>query len=237
MRHTEVGLTGIILAGGQSRRMGGSPKALLNIDSEKMIERQLRILCECCDECIVVVNEPGLARFSSVPRQVPHPYLATDGLDQPVLSALLSYLSHISVDTRMKIVTDEYPGMGPLSGMHAGMTAASNEWVWVIGCDMPFISAAAALLMLQHLIDEGDDAVIPYIDGQLHPLHGVYRRSCGESIPKLLEQQRLSVKRYLEELDMIVWPEEKFRVKGIDASFVMNVNTPDDYASLLALVK
>ena len=51
-------LSGVILAGGKNRRMGGFHKALLSFGQEKMIDRQIRLMREICAEIIVVTNEP-----------------------------------------------------------------------------------------------------------------------------------------------------------------------------------
>jgi molybdopterin-guanine dinucleotide biosynthesis protein A len=52
-----AGLTGLILAGGRSSRMG-RPKALLPFGAELLIERQVRLLRPVCAELILVTNEP-----------------------------------------------------------------------------------------------------------------------------------------------------------------------------------
>lgn len=49
---------GVILAGGQNRRMGGEQKALLRFGKETLIERQVRIMRNVCSEIIVVTDEP-----------------------------------------------------------------------------------------------------------------------------------------------------------------------------------
>ena len=51
-------LTGVILAGGQNKRMDGQNKALLSFSNERLIERQIRIMQESCEEIIVVTNDP-----------------------------------------------------------------------------------------------------------------------------------------------------------------------------------
>lgn len=51
-------LTGVILAGGKSRRMGGAHKALLPFHNEMLIHRQIRHLKQLCAEIILVTNEP-----------------------------------------------------------------------------------------------------------------------------------------------------------------------------------
>jgi molybdopterin-guanine dinucleotide biosynthesis protein A len=72
------------------------------------------------------------------------------------------------------------PGKGPLGGMHAAFLAAAYAYCWVVGCDMPFLSPEAALLMLSRIAEH--DAVVPVIKGKLHPLHGVYAAQCAGTI-------------------------------------------------------
>jgi molybdopterin-guanine dinucleotide biosynthesis protein A len=51
-------MTGIILSGGKSSRMGGKNKAFLSLNGEVVIERVLKLFKELFDETIVVTNSP-----------------------------------------------------------------------------------------------------------------------------------------------------------------------------------
>lgn len=51
-------LTGVILAGGDNRRMGGKVKALLPFHGEPLIIRQIRRMKTICDDVIVVTRYP-----------------------------------------------------------------------------------------------------------------------------------------------------------------------------------
>jgi molybdopterin-guanine dinucleotide biosynthesis protein A len=51
-------MTGIILSGGKSTRMGGKNKAFLSLNGEVVIERVLKLFKELFDETIVVTNSP-----------------------------------------------------------------------------------------------------------------------------------------------------------------------------------
>ncbi len=53
-------LTGAILAGGRNGEMNGVNKALLPLGDERMLERQIRMMKELCEEVILVTNEPRL---------------------------------------------------------------------------------------------------------------------------------------------------------------------------------
>lgn len=59
-------LTGIILAGGQNRRMKGFHKALLDFQGEVFIDRQIRIMNKLCAEIIIVTqHQELLSAYSS----------------------------------------------------------------------------------------------------------------------------------------------------------------------------
>lgn len=51
-----VGITGIVLAGGMSRRMG-TDKAFVEIEGVPMIQRVLRALAECCFEVLIATKD------------------------------------------------------------------------------------------------------------------------------------------------------------------------------------
>ena len=63
MWHWHSSLSGFVLAGGESRRMG-QPKHLLMLDGETMLERQMRLLRSVCRAVAVI----GLAEFPPDPR-------------------------------------------------------------------------------------------------------------------------------------------------------------------------
>jgi molybdenum cofactor guanylyltransferase len=53
-------VSGVILAGGKSRRMGGSPKALLPFGGRPLIEHIAETLRTVLPDCLVVTNTPEL---------------------------------------------------------------------------------------------------------------------------------------------------------------------------------
>ncbi len=72
------GITGVILAGGESRRMG-CDKSLLPIDGARFIDHIHRRMSTLFDEVIIVTNSPGL--YQDVPcRKVPDIYFAKGSL-------------------------------------------------------------------------------------------------------------------------------------------------------------
>jgi molybdopterin-guanine dinucleotide biosynthesis protein A len=62
-----VRVTGVIQAGGKSTRMGGRPKALLELGGRRIIERVLDAVAPVVDDVLVVTNTPDLYAFLRVP--------------------------------------------------------------------------------------------------------------------------------------------------------------------------
>jgi molybdopterin-guanine dinucleotide biosynthesis protein A len=53
-------VTGVIQAGGKSTRMGGQPKALLELGGRRMIDRVVDVVAAVTDDLLVVTNTPEL---------------------------------------------------------------------------------------------------------------------------------------------------------------------------------
>jgi molybdopterin-guanine dinucleotide biosynthesis protein A len=60
-------VTGIIQAGGGSTRMGGEPKALVELGGRRIIERVLAALRPVVDDVLIVTNTPELYAFLKLP--------------------------------------------------------------------------------------------------------------------------------------------------------------------------
>ena len=60
-------VTGVIQAGGKSTRMGGQPKALLELGGRRIIERVLDAIAPVVDDVLIVTNTPELYAFLALP--------------------------------------------------------------------------------------------------------------------------------------------------------------------------
>lgn len=52
-----MGIVAAILAGGRARRMGGAPKALLEVGGRRIVDRQVAVLGPLVDEVLLVVGD------------------------------------------------------------------------------------------------------------------------------------------------------------------------------------
>src|SRR5262249_20248792 len=60
-------VTGVIQAGGRSARMGGQPKALIELGGRPIITRVLAALAPAVDDVLLVTNTPELYAFLALP--------------------------------------------------------------------------------------------------------------------------------------------------------------------------
>lgn len=86
------GLSGILLAGGQSRRFG-SPKAEAVFDGETLAERAWRLLGDACDERLLVgpggLDDPGTGPVAAIAaglRAASHEVAVVVPVDMPLLT-------------------------------------------------------------------------------------------------------------------------------------------------------
>ena len=92
---------------------------------------------------------------------------------------------------KLKIVTDAYPGKGPLGGIYTGLAASDSFYNLVVACDMPFLNRDLLDYMIR--ISTGFDLVLPRLGNMAEPLHAVYAKTCLAPIECLLKQGILSI--------------------------------------------
>ena len=60
-------ITGVIQAGGKSTRMGGNPKALIELGGKRIIERVVEALSSVLSDLLIVTGTPDLYAFLGLP--------------------------------------------------------------------------------------------------------------------------------------------------------------------------
>jgi molybdopterin molybdotransferase len=198
-------ITGVILAGGQNRRMGGRPKALLPFPRKPLIQLQLEEMSKCCGELLVITSD--LASFEFVVKDL------------------------------ARIIPDIHPGLGPLGGLVTAMAHSKGDLIWLVGCDMPFISSEAAIVMKDTLEQNvAADAIVPVEEGMVHPLHALYRVRCKSAAERVLAEQQLSMMALLSSIEWMDAAPSYFEPYGIQFNFTANMNTPGEYERALPAI-
>ena len=134
-----------------------------------------------------------------------------------------------------KTAVDIYPDSGSLGGIFTGLTAASNEWGFVVACDMPFLNTA----LIKHILSlrHDHDAVVPTLDGYPEPTHSAYSKACLPHIERRLEAGQLRIARFFDDVRVRYVQDDEVDALDADRLSFFNVNTPDDLARALSLVE
>ncbi len=104
----------------------------------------------------------------------------------------------------------------PIAGVVAGLRAARHDVSVVLPVDVPHFTGAA----VHELAAACLDAAVP----PSGPLPGAYRRSALPALEEALAGDRLALRDAIAELDVAI--------VALDASVLLNVNTPDDVQRL-----
>ncbi|MDQ6713868.1 MAG: molybdenum cofactor guanylyltransferase [Candidatus Dormibacteraeota bacterium] len=129
------------------------------------------------------------------------------------------------------MIEDRYPGLGPLAGMHAGLRAARQRHVWVVGCDLP--DAEPGLASLFDGLAGGVDAVVPWIDAEPQGVCALYDRDLAPRIEALLNAGERRIKLLLAGSNVRYVTPEELRVVDPTLHSFRNINTPADYEAWL----
>jgi molybdopterin-guanine dinucleotide biosynthesis protein A len=115
-------------------------------------------------------------------------------LDSDILLVTARGLSYPWLEgySRLKVVSDIYPGKGPLGGIYTGLKLSDSFYSLVVACDMPFLNRALLGYMVG--VSIGYDLVLPRLKGLVEPLLAVYSKACLAPIERLLKQGTLGVR-------------------------------------------
>ena len=109
-------------------------------------------------------------------------------------------------------------GSGPIAGIRGALTAAENDIIVVLACDMPDVSPVGIAAVVAGLASDPDALVaVPMVDGRPEPLHAAWRRTAADGFPA----GESAVHLVLAALRVV-------EVHGLDPAWVRNVNEPGD---------
>lgn len=151
------------------------------------------------------------------------------------LAALAPYVAEVVVSAPRPVpghrtVADPEPGLGPLGGVAAGLTACTTPWLLVLAGDMPHIGRPLIARMCARGDDECD-AVGLRCGGLPEPLCTLLRADVWRPrVAARIAARRLKASALLtEEGARVAWIEEA-ELRSIDPELraLHNVNTPSD---------
>ena len=136
----------------------------------------------------------------------------------------------------IKIATDIYQVRSSLTGIHAGLSMASNRWAFFAACDTPFIKKQLVELVIS-AIDDKTDIVLPETEKGSEPLCAAYSKQCLTSMTQSLEKEKLKIKRAIRNLRIKEIPEHLIKEKDPELVSFFNINTPEDLNTAEEMIK
>jgi molybdopterin-guanine dinucleotide biosynthesis protein A len=119
-----------------------------------------------------------------------------------------------------RLVFDRRLDAGPLAGLEAGLSAAREEVMFAVACDMPYVTLEVAEMAVAAA--RTSDAAIPRVGDRPEPVCAAYRRSALPTITSALDSGDLKLTNLAERLD-VTW------LEGLHPELFRSLNTPDDY--------
>ncbi len=137
-----------------------------------------------------------------------------------------------------RVVTDVYPGQGVLAGLHAGLAAARSEWAVAVAGDMPLLNPALLRAMMRLAQDSEADILVPQWQGNLEPLHALYRPSvCAPAAEAALQAGKRRIVAFYPDVRVHVMPQDEIARWDPEGHSFFNVNTPEDWALAVRLLE
>jgi molybdopterin-guanine dinucleotide biosynthesis protein A len=135
------------------------------------------------------------------------------------------------------VFPDEFPGLGPLGGLATALARVSSHYIFLTGCDMPFVEPAlvSALAAYASRSPEVDVVALRTARG-LEPLHAVYARTCAPLVQeRIVAADGRSMSALLERLRVIELPASMVAQCDPTGRSTFNANSPDDWREALAI--
>jgi molybdopterin-guanine dinucleotide biosynthesis protein A len=127
------------------------------------------------------------------------------------------------------VVSDCYPGRGPLGGIHAALRSSSRDLNLILAVDLPFLKPG----FLEYLVGQSESCpalvTVPMSGGRFQPLCAVYRKGFEPLARRALEENRNKVEALFSRAPVRVISEEEMSEQGFSPAMFRNLNAPEDW--------
>lgn len=206
-----LNLATLVLAGGQSQRMGRD-KALLPMP----LERQPILLQHICN--VVQGCSPSIYVLTAWPERYQH-----------LLPPTVTLLRESTVGQGPLMALDQ--GWSQILDTRQQQQQSPPDWLLTLACDMPSLQMTTLQRWQQTLmdIDEGAIAALPKQSDRWEPLCGFYHRRCLPSLKVAINNNVRSFQRWLHQ-------ENVAQLLGADSHMLRNCNTPAEWQQFLTTI-
>ena len=181
-------ITGILLAGGQGRRMGGVDKGLQLLRGKPMAQHVIERFAPQVDELLINANH---------------------NIEQ------YQWLGY-------RVIPDAIGGfVGPLAGLHRGLSEATHPLVVTAPCDSPFLPLDLVAKLHAALEQQNAELAVARTGDQPHPVFSLCRTSVIPSLTAFLESGGRKIDVWYSQLIVVV-------VQFAEEAAFRNINTREE---------
>jgi molybdopterin-guanine dinucleotide biosynthesis protein A len=131
----------------------------------------------------------------------------------------------------LRLVPDLKPDRGALGGLYTAVASATQPFVAVVACDMPFASAALLEAAIRLMEQEEADVVIARSDEGYEPFHALYRRgTCLPAIEAAIDADHWKVIAWFPHVKVRILSVEEVQQLDPSGLAFWNVNTPEEFS-------
>lgn len=127
-----------------------------------------------------------------------------------------------------RVITDVFPGRGPLGGIHAALVDSRAELNAILAVDMPFVSAELVRFLIAAAEDSSAVVVVPRASAGFQPLCAVYRREFAALAEQALQAGNYKIDAAFTGVPLRIVEEAELAAAGFSAKNFLNINTPED---------
>jgi len=144
----------------------------------------------------------------------------------PLFSGVLISVNTLREDIKLPQIVDHAEGRGPILGIKRALEEVRTDWVFVIACDMPFVSVRLIQELSRHR--KSHDAVVTFAFDRAQPLFGFYNKTCLPNIETRIQQGQRSMIRLLDELNTYYMSEQQVALIDPELKSLLSLDTQDD---------
>ena len=130
-----------------------------------------------------------------------------------------------------RLVFDTSAVRAPIHGLVRALEEFSDR-VFILAVDLPIVTAEVLRAIAQRSLGSAAPAVLPWADGRLQPLAGVWRSSVLPAARDRIARGDLSLHGLAAEVGAEIFPEETWRAIDPSGNSFANLNTIEQYAAV-----
>ena len=165
---------------------------------------------------------------------------------EPMLARMMNLMRSVTTDLKVvaksgkyaefgaQIVSDRWPGEGPLGGIitaleDAGESSADSGWNLIVSCDMPFLAREWLAFLCGRTAISKAQVVLPYSAHGPEPLCACYQTDAAGALRAAFESGVRKVTLGLQHVTTEVLDEADWKRFDIAGRLFWNMNTAADY--------